>query len=104
MPWRPLRVGHVEHPVASAGVIEPVASGRKIYRTQLPLPQRVVDARFKTALLLLIAHLEPDFDELDSAIDNVLLHLGAILQKSLILFLIAETHHMLHPGAVVPTA
>src|SRR6266850_5147017 len=104
MPWRPLRVRGVEHLVTGARVLEPMASRRKIHRTQLPLPQWVIYARLETALLLFVARLEPDFDQLDSAIDNVSLRLGTIFQKSLILFLGAEAHHMLHSGAVVPTA
>src|SRR6266853_823208 len=104
MPWRPFRVRGVEHLVTSARVFEPMASRRKIHRTQLPLPQGVVYARLKTALLLFVARLEPDFDQLDSAIDKVSLRLGTIFQKSLILFFGAEAHHMLHSRAVVPTA
>src|SRR5215510_12500332 len=103
MPWRPLGIGGVEHPVASAGVLEPMASRGKIHRTQLPLTQWIVDARLKTALLLFIAGLEPDFDQFDSTINDVSLGLGAILQKRLILFLGAEAHDMLHSGAVIPT-
>src|SRR6266436_3168957 len=96
MPWRPPGVSGVEHPVASAGIIEPMASRRQIHCTQLPLPQWVVDARLETALLLFVADLQPDFDQLDSTINDVSLRLGAIFQKRLILFLAAEAHHMLH--------
>src|SRR5262245_25589974 len=104
MPWRPFRVSCIEHLVAGAGVLEPMASRGKIHRTQLPLTQWIIDARLESALLLFIARLEPDFDQFDSAINDVSLRFGTILQKRLILFLGAEAHDMLHSGAVVPTA
>ena len=62
------------------------------------------DARLETALLLLVAGLQPDFDELDAALDDVFLDLGAEFEKAGVLLLRAKAHHILHASAVIPTA
>src|SRR5258708_24697663 len=41
----------------------------------------IIDARLEPSLLLLVANLEPVFDEADAAIDNVPLKLRTDLQK-----------------------
>ena len=56
----------------------------------------------KAAFLLVLADLEPNLDQLNAAIDNVLLNLGTKLQKPPVLLRRAETHDVLNTGAVVP--
>src|SRR5262249_31610525 len=69
-----------------------------------PLPQRIVDARLEAALLLLVADLQPELDELDAGADDVPLELGAAFQEALVLLVGGEAHHALDAGAVVPAA
>ena len=71
------RVGRLEHRVARARVLVPLGARRQVHRAELPLPQRIVDARLEPPLLLLVADLEPELDEDDAAVDDVLLELRA---------------------------
>ena len=66
-----LRVGRLEHPVARARVVVPALARRQIHRAELPLPQRVVDARLEPPLLLVVADFEPELDQDDAAVDDV---------------------------------
>ena len=68
------------------------------------MPQRIVDARFKTALLLVVADFQPIFDELNAAFDDESFNLWTKLEEAAVLFFRAKPHHVLHAGAVVPTA
>src|SRR5262249_26206622 len=51
-----------------------------------------------------LADFEPDFDQLNAGIGNVLLDLGAELQKPLVLGFVDKPHHVFDTGAVVPAA
>ena len=97
-------VRRLEHHVAGARILEPLAARRQIHGAEFPLPQRIVDARLETPLLLLVADFQPDLDELDAAIDDVFLDLGAEFEEACVLFLRAEAHDVFDAGAVVPTA
>ena len=55
-------------------------------------------------LLLLLSDFKPDFDQLDAAVDDILLDLRAKLQEALVLLLAAESHDVFDAGAVVPAA
>ena len=66
-------------------------------------PARVLHAGFETALLFLVADLEPDLNELDARVHNVLLRLRAQFEKIPVLLVRAEAHDVLPPGAIVPT-
>ena len=99
-----LRVGRLEHGVARARVLVPLGARRQVHGAQLPLPQRIVDARPEPPLLLLVADLEPELDEDDAAVDDVLLEHRAQLEEPLVLLVGAEPHHVLDAGAVVPAA
>jgi hypothetical protein len=57
------------------------------------LPQWVLNARLKAALLLLVADFQPEFNELDAGIDDVFLDTGADLEKALMLLFGAKAHH-----------
>src|SRR4029077_12860955 len=72
--------------------------------TELPLAQRIVDPRFKTALLFLVAYFQPILDELDAAVYDVFFDLRAKFEEMVVLFFGAEAHDIFHAGAVVPTA
>ena len=61
VPGRVLGVGILEHHVACAVVVACPAPVRfDVHRAQLPLADRIVDARFEALVLLLLADLQPD--------------------------------------------
>jgi hypothetical protein len=60
---------------------EPAPVRFQIHRAELPLPQRVVDAREKALLLLLLADLQPEFDENDASVGDVFLDFRTDLRK-----------------------
>jgi hypothetical protein len=97
-----LGISSLKHEVSCTRIFVPAAKRFQIHRAELPLPKRIVDPRLESALLFLFPNLHPIFDEDDPAIDNIFFNYWAKLQKSLMLFLGAETHHMFHPGAVIP--
>src|SRR5262249_27362720 len=72
--------------------------------TELPLPDGIVDARLESPFLFLVAHLEPELDQLRSAFDDMLFEIRRELEEALVLVIAAEAHHTLDPGAVVPAA
>src|SRR5215471_16564349 len=100
MPRRDLCIGGLEHYVARARIVVPAAARRKVRRTQFPLAQRIVNARFKAALLFLIANFQPVFDELDALVDDGFFDLRAKSEEVAMLFLRAETHDIFHTSAV----
>src|SRR5688572_9880531 len=104
MPGGMIRIGGVEHPVASLGVFVPAAVGFDIHRAQLPLPERIGDAGFEAPILLLHADLQPNLDELNTAADHVVFHFRTELEKAFALLRTARAHHRLHAGAIIPTA
>src|SRR5262249_14544758 len=63
-----------------------------------------LNSRLKSPLLLLVADLKPDLDQLDSPGHNVVFQLWAKLEKPAMLLLGAKAHDILDAGAVVPTA
>jgi hypothetical protein len=56
-----ISVGGFQHSIAGSGVRIPAGPRLDVHRTQLPLPQRVVDASFEPPWLLLLAHQEGVF-------------------------------------------
>ena len=80
-----LGVGRLEHRVAGARVLVPLGARRQVHGAQLPLPQRIVDARLEPALLLLVADFEPELDQDDAALDHVLLEHRTQLEEALVL-------------------
>ena len=80
-----LRVGRLEHHVARPRVVVPALEGLGVHRAQLPLPQRILDARLEAALLLLHPDLEPQLDQDDAAVDGEFLDLRAQFQETLVL-------------------
>src|SRR5207245_1728199 len=72
------------------------------HRAELPGSHRILNARFEAAFLLLVADLEPEFDQQDSACGYVALDDRAQFEEPAILFLAAEAHYILHTRAVVP--
>src|SRR6516162_7855544 len=98
------RVACLEHDVARPRVLVPPASRAQICGAQLPLSQRIIDAGLEAALLLLVADLQPIFDEYDAVVDDEQFELGAHLEEAAMLRLRTETHYVLDAGTVVPTA
>ena len=93
-----------QHQVARPRELVPALVGFEIHRAQLPLPDRIVDARHEAPFLLLLADLEPDLDQPDAAIDDELLDDRAELEEALVLLGRAEAHDVLDAGAIVPAA
>ena len=75
------RVGDLEHRIARPRVLVPLGARRQVHVAQLPLPQRIVDAGLESPLLLLVADLEPELDEDDAAVDDVLLERRAAASR-----------------------
>src|SRR5215813_9749712 len=91
-PWRVLAVGRVQHHVARFGIRVPSPIGFDVHRAQLPLPQRILDARLESLFLLFLPYLQPDLDQNDAAIDDVFLDLWAELEEALMLVQKPMTH------------
>src|SRR5262249_24871098 len=68
------------------------------------LAERILNTSLKTPLLLLLADLQPEFDQDDPRPDDVAFEYGTILNEGVVLVLRAEIHHVLHSGSVVPAA
>src|SRR6516164_4060003 len=96
--------GGLQHDIASFRVFVPALIGFEIHRAELPLPQRIVNARQEAAFLLVLSDFEPEFDQHNSAVDDVLLDLRTHDQKLPMLLFGSKTHDVLDAGAVVPTA
>src|SRR5262249_24806808 len=71
---------------------------------ELPLPQGVLNTCLESSFLFLVADLEPEFDQLDPVLNNVLFTLWAQVEATLILLRRAEPQDMLDAIAVVATA
>src|ERR1700733_5258040 len=104
MPWRPGCVSGLEHVVARTRIVVPAAIGLEIHRRQFPDLARILDPRFEPAGLLLLAHLQPIFDEDDPGLDDGLLDRWRHLQKAFHLLHRREFHYPLDAGAIVPAA
>ena len=74
-----------QHAVAGARVVVPAGPRRKVHRTELPLPDRIVDARLEAPLLLLVADFEPQLDQDDAAADEIAFELRAQVEEALVL-------------------
>src|SRR5215470_20410985 len=92
VPRRVFCVRGSEHHVPRSGILEPFTARRQIHRAEFPLAQWIINARFEPALLLFVADLEPDFDELNPAVYDVSFHNRAALKKSLVLLVSAKAH------------
>src|SRR5262245_14142544 len=104
VPRRLGRVGDLQHAVARPRVVVPAPPRFQVGGTQLPLPQWVLNPRLEPPFLFLVADLEPEFDQLNPTLNNVLFNLWAQLEEMTILLRCAEPHDMLDASAVVPTA
>src|SRR5580692_3863186 len=103
IPGSMLSVCRFHHQIPSMGVFVPAAVGFQIHRAQFPLSKWVLDACLKTLLLFFLAYFHPVLDQDCSTIHHVFFYGGTKLEKTAMLFLAAETHHILNSGAVVPT-
>src|SRR5262249_52697615 len=72
VPRRMLAVGRLQHHVARPRVVVPASVRFEVHWAQLPLPQWVVDTSGKPSFLLVLSDLQPDFDQDDTGIDDVL--------------------------------
>ena len=104
MPRGQLRVGGFKHEIASLGIVIPSSIRLDIHGAQLPLPHRIADTFQEALFLFLLPDLEPNFDQNDSAVDNVTLDLGTAFQESLMLLTRDEAHDILDPSAIIPAA
>ena len=59
-------VGVGEHLILRLGILHPAGARFQVHRRELPAARGVFDARVKAALLLLVAHREPVFDQDDA--------------------------------------
>src|SRR3954447_5866641 len=76
--------------------------GFEIHRAELPDLAVVVDTLKEALGLVLLADLEPVFDEDDSGIDDRVFNIGHIVEKGTHLLIGGEAHHTLDAGTVVP--
>ncbi len=104
VPRRLLGVGMREHGVLGHGIFHPLGARFDVHRAELPTPRRIVHAALKTLLLHRVADGEPVFDQDRARADQHLLELGATAHELLVFHVGAESHHVFHAGAVVPTA
>jgi hypothetical protein len=74
VPRSMLGIGSLQHHVAGTRIIVPAAIGFHIHGAEFPLAHRIGNPGFEPALLLLLADLQPEFDEDDSASSCPLLH------------------------------
>ena len=103
-PGRFRNVGVGEHLVLRFGKLNPAITGLQIHRAQLPAPGWVFKAGAEAGFLLLITDREPVFQYRDAAAHQHALKFWAGLPELLNLLGRAESHHVFHPGAVIPTA
>ena len=103
VPRRFFGIGRLEHYVARSRVVVPTSAGGQVGRAKLPLAHRVFDAGFETPLLLLIAHFEPELDQLDSTFYDVAFEHWTEFEKAVVLFFSAKAHDELDTSPVVPT-
>src|SRR4030095_12520044 len=104
VPGSVLGVRRLQHHVPRPRVLVPAGERSKVHGTELPLAQRILDARFEPSLLLFLTYLQPDLDEPETGMDDVALEDRAVLEEIPVLLFRAEAHHILDAGAVVPGA
>src|SRR5204863_6052407 len=92
VPRRVPRVASLEHCVARAGVLVPPAARGQVHGAELPLAEGVLDPGLEPPLLLLVTYLQPELNENDPAVHDVLLRLGIELEEAAVLLLRAESH------------
>ena len=76
-----LRVRGLEHHIPRPRVFEPFAPRAQVHGAELPLAQRILDAGLEAALLLLVANLQPEFDELNTVATMYSSNSGQTLRK-----------------------
>src|SRR5262245_9565004 len=104
VPRRDLGISGLEHGVASARILVPPGARWQVHVTQLPLPQRIIDADVETPLLFLITDLEPVLDQDQPGFTDLLFEERVYFKEPVIFLLGAESHHTFNAGAVVPAA
>ena len=67
------------------------------------MPQRIIDASQKSSFLFLLSNFEPNLDQRDTAVDDILFDFWAKIQKSPVLRRGRKIHDIFDPGAIVPT-
>src|SRR6516165_10949002 len=103
MPRCVLAAGRLEHHVTRPGIVIPAPVRLEIHRAQFPLPKRIVDARLESPFLLVLADLQPDFDQPNPAIHDVFLYGRTQVEEALVLRLGAKAHDVFDAGPVIPT-
>ena len=83
VPRRIFSICSVEHHVACTGVVVPAAARGQVDRTQLPLPQGVIQTGFEAPTLLVVTDFEPVLDQVNSTRDDILLHYRHRFRNSL---------------------
>ena len=90
------------HLVLGPRIVLPPVHGLQVHRAELPLPDRVVEPRPEPAQLLVVGHREPVFAQQYAVFQQHLLDDRGLPQKQRMFLRRAESHHLLHAGAVVP--
>ena len=68
----------------------PMFVGFQIHRTELPLPQGIIDPRQEPSLLFLLAYLKPYLDENNSSIDYMFFKFRTKVQKFFVLRVVPD--------------
>src|ERR1039457_3926506 len=98
------RVGVHEHYVLGARVLDPAEPGLEVDLAQLPVFERVVQAKLKAPLLLLVADGEPVLDKDQPRVDEQLFEDRALAEELAVLIVAAIAHDVLDARSVVPGA
>jgi hypothetical protein len=85
-------------------IVVPPLKGLQIHWAKFPLSQRILDARLESPLLYFLPYFQPELDQDDSSIHDVLFDLWTELEKRPVLLFRAEAHDVLETCAVVPTS
>jgi hypothetical protein len=101
-PGRIRGVGVEEHRLLRLGVVVPLVEAGAVDGAQLPLFQRVALAAGEAAALFLLRDREPVLVELDARAHEHALEIRRLAHELEVFVGLAEAHHPLHAGAVVP--
>src|SRR6516165_4028539 len=97
-----LGVSSLKHRIPRTRVLVPTAKGFRVHWTEFPLSQRVLDARLKSAFLLVFTYFKPVFDEHDAPVYDILFYDWAQFQEAGVLVLTTKAHYALNTCAVIP--
>jgi hypothetical protein len=103
MPGSLFKVGMLEHQILGPRIVHPTLARLNIHWAKFPTLDWILDTLLETPLLLLVVHRKPILDEIDARSHQLLLEHWTGAKELLIFVLVAELHHALDSGAIVPT-